>query len=130
MYQEVMLIPLTLHLLIFLSFFITSEGSRWQRHKYLGVFARFIQASPRRGFLVFLTLTIAIIPVVEGLMWGMWYDAILLEAIPANTTPIVMYMLLAMLLLAAMIPVMYSHYGTWRQSVRSAADVKVRSTTN
>ena len=127
MYFEIFLVPWAINILLFVIFFIVAEGTRWQRHKTLGGFARFIQASPARGFFVFFILTVMMIPLTLLVLHGSWLD-MYPDNIPANTTPIVSALLMTMLLLALSIPVMWSHFRTWRQAVRSAAEVKVRST--
>ncbi len=127
MYFEIALIPFIVVILLFLAFWITQEGSRWQKHKFLGVFARFTQASPGRAFGTFLILTIMIVPATLGLMVGTWFDIIASGDTPSNTTPVVNNLLIMFLLLAAMVPVLWGSYRTWRHSVRSAAEVRVRT---
>ncbi len=127
MYFEIFLIPFILLVVLFVIFFIVSEGSRWQKHKVLGPFARIIQRSPFIGFLIFLILTIMAIPVTLLVLVGYWIDAVAANAIPANQTPVVDTLLVIMLLLSGMIPVMWSHFRQWRQAVRSMAEVRVRS---
>ncbi|RLI48680.1 MAG: hypothetical protein DRO73_08580 [Candidatus Thorarchaeota archaeon] len=127
MYFELTLIPFFIVLVLFLIFFIVAEGSHWQKHRVLGPFARFIQASPFRSFVTFFILTIASIPVSLLVLTGFWIDAINIGKVPSNQTPIVNTLLVMMLLLAAMIPVMWSHFRAWRQAVRAMAEVRVRS---
>lgn len=122
------LVPFIYLLLFFGIFFVVQEGTRWQKHEVLGVFARFIQASPLRGFLTFLVILILLFPAILFLLWGMWLDSWVNLAIPNNTTPIVNLLLINILILAGMFPVMWSSFRTWRQAVRSAAEVRVRTT--
>jgi hypothetical protein len=122
------LIPFLYLLFFFGIFFVVQEGTRWQKHPVLGVFARFIQKSPLRGFLTFLVILILLFPAIMFMLWGMWVDAVVNVAIPNNTTPVVNLLLICILILAAMFPVMWSSFRTWRQAVRSAADVRVRTT--
>ncbi len=127
MYLELSLIPFAILLVLFLCFFVTAEGSKWQKHPQLGVFARFIQVSPLRGFLVFFVLTILMVPSVLLIILGYWTDAVITGTVPNTTTPIVNVLLLLLLILSGMIPVLWSHFRTWRQAVRSAAEVRVRT---
>jgi len=128
MFFELSLIPFSLIVLLFLIFWIVQEGSRWQKHPRLGVFARFIQASAGRAFFSFFILTILLVPATLLLLQGVWWDLLATgKAIP-NTVPVVNTLLLMFLILAGMIPVMLSSFRTWRHSVRAAAEVKVRTT--
>ncbi len=128
MYFELSLIPFSLIVLLFLIFWIVKEGTRWQKHPRLGVFARFIQVSAGRAFFSFLILTILLVPATLLLLQGVWWDLLATgESIP-NTVPVVNTLLLMFLILAGMIPVMISSFRTWRHAVRSAAEVKVRTT--
>lgn len=124
----IFLIPFLIIIFLFFIFWIVQEGSRWQKHRYLGGFARFIQASAGRAFVVFLLLTIMIIPADLLVLLGAWWDLLDLGTPIANTVPVVDALLIMFLLLAAMIPVLWGSFRTWRQGVRSAADVRVRST--
>lgn len=124
---EIMSIPLIVIVILFVIFWIVQEGTRWQKHRFLGAFARFIQASPARGFFVFLALTISMVPAVLMVMEGIWIDGLLAGRTPANTVVVVNNLLIMFLLLSAMIPVMWSNFRTWRQTVRSAAEVRVRT---
>jgi len=72
----VSLVPFIYLMLLFGIFFVVQEGSHWQRHEVLGVFARFIQSNPIRGFLTFLGILILLIPTILLMMWGMWIDAL------------------------------------------------------
>ena len=128
MWFEIFLIPFALVLVLFIAFWITQEGTRWQKHRFLGVFARFIQASPGRAFITFFILTIAIIPCTLGLMYGNWLDIFNAGGAPSNTTDIVNLLLVMFLMLAFMIAVLWGAFSTWRQSVRQIADVRVRTT--
>ena len=121
-------IPFLVVLYLFVIFWIVEQGTRWQKHPQLGVFARFIQKSQFRPFIVYFVLTFAMIFGVLGLMVGYWFDAIIAGTPIQNTTPVVNSLLIIFLLLSAMIPVMWSSFRRWRQAVRSAADVRVRTT--
>ena len=122
------LVPFIYLLIFFGIFFVVQEGTRWQKHEVLGVFARFIQASPLRGFLTFLVILLLLFPAIILMLWGMWVDSLVNLAIPNNTTPVVNLLLINILILAGMFPVMWSSFRTWRQAVRSAAEVRVRTT--
>lgn len=113
---------------LFLIFWVVQEGTRWQKHPDMGVFARFIQKSFRRTFFVFLMLTIIMIPSVLLVMQGFWLDSQALGRPITNTTPVVNSLLVIFLLLAMMIPVMWSSFRRWRQAVRAEAEVRVRTT--
>ncbi|MFW9920007.1 MAG: hypothetical protein ACFFED_10430 [Candidatus Thorarchaeota archaeon] len=124
----IFLIPFLAIILLFFIFWIVQEGSRWQKHRFLGGFARFIQSSAGRAFGIFAFLTFAIVPATLMLMVGVWWDVLAEGSAPSNTVPVVNTLLIMFVLLAAMIPVLWSSYRTWRQAVRSAADVRVRTT--
>lgn len=124
----IFLIPFVAIILLFFIFWIVQEGSRWQKHRFLGGFARFIQSSSGRAFGIFALLTFMIIPGTLGLMIGVWWDILAEGRSPSNTVPVVNTLLIMFVLLAAMIPVLWSSYRTWRQSIRSVADVRVRTT--
>jgi hypothetical protein len=128
MWFEIMLIPFFLIIVLFLIFTIVQEGSRWQKHRFLGRFARYIQASAGRAFFTFLLMTFMMIPATLGILQGHWWDLLAAGETAANTVPIVNTLLIMFLTLAAMIPVMWGSFRTWRQAVRSAAEVKVRTT--
>ncbi|MFW9912489.1 MAG: hypothetical protein ACFFEU_08450 [Candidatus Thorarchaeota archaeon] len=128
MITGIMIIPFLLIIYMFVIFWIVEQGSRWQKHPYLGVFARFIQKSQFRTFIVFFILTFLMIFGVLGIMVGFWADTINAGVAIRNTAPVVDSLLLAIVLLAAMIPVMWSSFRRWRQAVRSAAEVRVRPT--
>jgi len=127
MWFEILLIPFFFIVALFLIFWIVAEGSRWQKHRFLGPFARTIQASPLRAFLIFFLLAVLAIPSAMGFLLGFWVDAIDAHQIPGNTTPVVDTLLITILVLSAMIPVVWSHFRVWRQAVRSAAEVKVHA---
>ncbi|RDE11642.1 MAG: hypothetical protein C4K49_11440 [Candidatus Thorarchaeota archaeon] len=127
MWFEILLIPFFLIVALFFVFWIVAEGSRWQKHRFLGAFARTIQASPLRAFLIFFILAILTIPSAMGFLLGFWVDAIEADQIPTNTTPVVGTLLITILVLSAMIPVVWSHFRVWRQAARSAAEVKVQA---
>ena len=128
MYFELSLIPFSLIVLMFFIFWIVQDGSRWQKHPQLGVFARFIQASAGRAFFTFLILTVLLVPTTLLLLQGVWWDLLATGDGIANTVPVVNTLLLMFLILAGMIPVMWSSFRTWRHTVRAAAEVKVRTT--
>ena len=121
------LIPFLAVLLLFIAFYITQEGTKWQKHRILGPFARFIQSSPARAFITFLILTVLVVPTTLGLMQGTWMDVWEAGGTPSNTTDIVNLLLIMFLMLAFMIAVLWSSFSAWRHSVRSAAEVKVRT---
>ncbi|UCE11202.1 MAG: hypothetical protein JSW61_04495 [Candidatus Thorarchaeota archaeon] len=131
MYFEIGVAFWSVVVFLFLVFWIVQEGSRWQKNRLLGVFARFIQHSAGRAFVLFFLLTILIIPASLSVMSGLWYDAWLAGGGNAgftNTVPVVTTFLLMFLLLSGMIPVMWSSFRTWRQAVRSAREVRVQTT--
>ncbi len=101
------------------------EGTRWQKHPQLGAFARFIQASPRRTFLVFFTLFILPIPACILLMTGLWMDNLGTDLGPQRVD-VVNVMLVLFLVLAFSFPIMYSSLGTWRNAKRAEAEMKVK----
>lgn len=125
MWLEVMLIPFVANLVLFFIFWIVHEGSRWQKHPYLGAFARVIQKSPRRGFAIFLLLTLLFFPTAILVMMGLWWDTLLAGIIPSKTD-VVNVMLLMFLIMAFVIPVMWGAYRTWRQAARAEAEEKVK----
>ncbi len=122
-----MLVPLVILVVIFFLFWIVHEGTRWQKHKYLGGFARFVQHSPRRGFFTFFTLFILIIPACLMLMTGIWMDSLGTTAGPQRVD-VVNVMLVLFLVLAFTFPVMYGSLGTWRNARRAEAEMKVKPT--
>ena len=127
MWFEIMLIPFIILTVIFFIFWIVHEGSRWQKHSKLGVFARFIQSSPKRTFFVFLMLFFLFIPAAILVMTGMWWDS--LESITGpQRTDVVNVMLITLVVLALSFTPMYSSLGTWRNSQRAEADMKVKPT--
>ncbi|MFW9889764.1 MAG: hypothetical protein ACFFER_16370 [Candidatus Thorarchaeota archaeon] len=128
MMTGIMIIPFLLIVYMFVIFWIVEQGSRWQKHPYLGVFARFIQKSQFRTFIVYFILIFMMIFGVLGVMVGFWIDLIDAGIAIRNTAPVVDSLLVAILLLSAMIPVMWSSFRRWRQAVRSAAEVRVRRT--
>jgi hypothetical protein len=127
MWLEIMLIPFILSLIIFFLFWIVHEGSRWQKHPYLGRFARIIQASPGRAFGIFFTLTMLLIPLALLVMTGLWIDGINSGVTPAKSD-IVNIMLVTLLMLSMTFPIMWGSFRTWRQAVRAEAEMKVRPT--
>lgn len=129
MFFEIAFIPVIIVVFLFFVFWIVAEGSRWQKHRFLGVFARFIQTSPLRAFLVFLLILVVTIPACLLVVTGYWYDGWLAHRTFSSTVPIVDTLLVVMLLSAAMLPVVWSHFRKWRQAVRSAAEMRVRAST-
>ncbi|MHA1963418.1 MAG: hypothetical protein ACXACG_06165 [Candidatus Thorarchaeota archaeon] len=127
MWLEIMLTPFIILLIVFFIFWIVHEGSRWQKHRTLGIFARFIQASPRRAFYTFFLLFLLLIPTALLVMTGMWWDS-LGTVIGPQKVDIVNTMLVVFLALAFTFPVMYSALGTWRNAKRAEAEMKVRPT--
>ncbi|MHA1481251.1 MAG: hypothetical protein ACTSQZ_07505 [Candidatus Thorarchaeota archaeon] len=125
---EIFLIPFAVLMLVFIGFWITQEGSHWQKHRILGPFARFIQVSPARSFFTFLVITILAFPAIMLIMQGVWWDTIAEFGSPANTVSVVNSLLLMFLVLAMMIPVLWGSFRTWRHSVRQIADVRIRTT--
>jgi hypothetical protein len=115
-------------MLLFLIFWIVQEGTRWQKHPQLGVFARFIQTSPGRTFFVFFMLTFLLLPATLLVLEGMWLDLLATGGTLTNTVPLVNTLLLAFLLLAGMLPVTVGSFRTWRHSVRAIAEAGVRTT--
>lgn len=127
MWLEIMLIPFFLVLIVFFLFWIVHEGSRWQKHPYLGVFARIIQASPGRAFAIFFILTMSLIPLALLVMTGLWIDGIDVGVTPQKSD-IVNIMLLTLLVLSMTFPIMWGSFRTWRQTIRAEAEMKVRPT--
>ncbi|MFW9962747.1 MAG: hypothetical protein ACFFCX_04255 [Candidatus Sifarchaeia archaeon] len=127
MWTEIMLIPFIILLVIFFLFWIVHEGIRWQKHRFLGGFARFIQHSPGRAFATFFIMFILLIPASLALMTGLWLDALASDLGPQRVD-VVNVMLLLFLVLAFAFPVMYSSLGTWRNARRAEAEMKVRPT--
>jgi hypothetical protein len=127
MWLEITLIPFILTLIIFFVFWIVHEGSRWQKHRYLGVFARIIQASVRRAFWIFFMLTMLLIPLALLIMTGLWIDGMNVGVTPAKAD-IVNIMLVTLLVLSMTFPIMWGSFRTWRQAVRAEAEMKVRPT--
>ncbi len=128
MYFELSLIPFSLIVLLFLIFWIVKDGTRWQKHPQLGVFARFIQVSPGRAFFSFFILNVLLVPATLLLLQGVWWDLLATGKAISNTVPVVNTLLIMFLVLAGMIPVTSGSFGTWRHAVRAAAEVKVRTT--
>ncbi len=127
MWLEIMLIPFIANLVLFIIFWIVHEGSRWQKHPYLGVFARIIQKSPLIGFLIFFALTILFFPTAILVMLGIWWDTLQAGNIPTKTD-VVNVMLIMFLIMAFVIPVMWGSFRTWRQAARAEAEEKVKMT--
>jgi hypothetical protein len=127
MWLEIMLVPFILSVIIFFLFWIVHEGSHWQKHPYLGRFARIIQTSPGRAFGIFFTLTMLLIPLAILVMTGMWIDGINSGVTPAKSD-VVNIMLVTLLMLSMTFPIMWGSFRTWRQAVRAEAEMKVRPT--
>ena len=119
------MIPFVLIVIVFFIFWIVHEGSRWQKHPQLGVFARFIQASPARGFVTFFILFALMLPATLLLMTGMWWDA-LDSTVGPQKVDVVNVMLVLFLVMAFAFPVMYGALGTWRNTRRAEAEMRVR----
>jgi hypothetical protein len=129
MFYELALIPFFLVVFLFVIFWIVAEGTRWQKHRYLGAFARFIQVSAFRSFLIFLLLLFTMIPVCLLVLTGFWYDGWLVHENFSTTVPIVDTLLVILTLGSPMLAVVWSHFRKWRQAVRSASETKVRALT-
>ena len=127
MWLQIMTIPFLAIIVIFFLFWIVHEGSRWQKHRYLGVFARFIQASPRRQFWTFFILFILLIPGAMLMMTGVWWDS-LGSSVGPQRVDVVNVMLIMFLVLAFTFPVMYSALGTYRNARRAEAEMRVKPT--
>jgi len=127
MWLEITLIPFFIALIIFFIFWIVHEGSRWQKHPQLGIFARIIQHSPGRAFSIFFFMTILLIPLSLTVMTGLWVDGINAGVTPAKAD-VVNIMLFTLLVMAGALPVMWGSFRTWRQSVKLEAEMKVRPT--
>lgn len=127
MWLEIFLIPFLIVIVLFLIFWIVHEGTKWQKHRYLGVFARFIQATPRRAFLIFLILTITTFPMAALLMTGLWWDK-LDAGITPEKVDVVNIMLLMFLILAFTISVLWGSFRTWRHAARAEAEEAIRMT--
>ncbi|MHA1925233.1 MAG: hypothetical protein ACW974_04915 [Candidatus Thorarchaeota archaeon] len=125
-FTGMMIIPFLIVLYLFVIFWMVEQGSRWQKHQYLGLFARFIQKSQFRAFITFFSLTFLMVFGLLGVMMGFWVDSINIGTAIRNTSPVVNSLLLMFLLLSAMIPIMWSSFRRWRQAARSAAEVRVR----
>ncbi len=111
---------------LFVTFYVVVEGSSWQKHRIVGVFARIIQKSARRAFFIFLILMILTIPACLGVLAAFWINAVETHTIPNTTAPIVMVILTILFLLSFMLPVTWGRFRTWRIAVRSAAEVRVK----
>jgi len=127
MWLEIFLIPFIAVILLFVIFWIVHEGTKWQKHRYLGVFARFIQTSPRRGFLIFLILTITTFPMAALVMTGLWWDK-LDAGITPEKSDVVNVMLLMFLVLAFTIAILWGSFRTWRHAARAEAEEAIRMT--
>ncbi|MFW9786454.1 MAG: hypothetical protein ACFFE2_01420 [Candidatus Thorarchaeota archaeon] len=127
MWLEITLIPFIILLIVFFIFWIVHEGSRWQKHPQFGVFARFIQKSPKREFLTFLVMFILMVPSLLLVMTGMWLDALGTDLGPQRVD-VVNIMLIMFLVLAFSFVPMWGSLGTWRNARRAEAEMKVRPT--
>ena len=127
MWLQIFLIPFVLIIFIFFLFWTVHEGSRWQKHPQLGVFARFIQATPKRAFMTFFLLFILLIPAAILVMTGQWMDALGSELGPQRVD-VVNVMLIVFLVLAFTFPIMYSSLGIWRNAKRTEAEMQVKPT--
>ncbi len=127
MWLEIFLIPFIAVILLFVIFWIVHEGTKWQKHRYLGVFARFIQTSPRKSFLVFLMLTLTTFPLAALVMTGLWMDK-LDAGISPEKSDVVNVMLLMFLVLAFTISILWGSFRTWRHAARAEAEEAIRMT--
>ena len=127
MWLEIFLIPFIAVILLFVVFWIVHEGTKWQKHRYFGAFARFIQSSPRRGFLVFFILTLTTFPMAALVMTGLWWDKLDAGIIPAKSD-VVNVMLIMFLVLAFTIAILWGSFRTWRHSARAEAEEAIRMT--
>lgn len=127
MWLEIFLIPFLAVIILFIIFWIVHEGSRWQKHRYFGGFARIIQVSSRRSFLIFLVLTILTFPTAVLVMTGMWLDKLDLGVTPEKTD-VVNVMLIMFLVLAFTIFVLWGSFRTWRHAIRAEAEESIRMT--
>ena len=127
MWLEIFLIPFLVVIILFVIFWIVHEGSRWQKHPQLGVFARIIQTSPKRAFLIFLVLTILTFPMAILVMSGLWLDK-LAAGISPEKTDVVNVMLIMFLVLAFTVSILWGSFRTWRHAARAEAEEKVRMT--
>ena len=127
MWLQIMFIPFLILTIVFFIFWIVHEGSRWQKHRTFGVFARFIQASPRRSFFTFLMLFLLYFPAAILVMTGMWWDS-LNTTIGPQRTDVVNVMLIALLVMCFAFVPMYSALGTWRNAKRAEAEMRVKPT--
>ncbi|MHA1930834.1 MAG: hypothetical protein ACTSV2_19860 [Candidatus Thorarchaeota archaeon] len=127
MWLEIFLIPFILVIILFVIFWIVHEGTKWQKHSQLGAFARIIQTSPRRGFLIFLTLTITTFPMAALVMTGLWWDK-LDAGITPEKSDVVNVMLLMFLVLAFTISILWGSFRTWRHAARAEAEEAIRMT--
>ena len=125
MWLEIFLIPFFLVILLFIIFWVVHEGSRWQKHPYLGVFARIIQVSPKRTFVVFLTLTVLTLPMSVMVMTGLWLDKLSVGIFPEKTD-VVNVMLLMFPVLVFTVFILWGSFRTWRHAARVEAEEKVR----
>ncbi|MGY5860098.1 MAG: hypothetical protein RTU63_12070 [Candidatus Thorarchaeota archaeon] len=127
MFLELFLIPFFGVIILFVIFWIVHEGSRWQKHPYLGFFARIIQTSPKRAFSIFFVLTILTFPMAVLVMTGMWWDKMNVGITPEKTD-VVNVMLLMFLVLAFTVAILWGSFRTWRHAARAEAEEKVRMT--
>lgn len=127
MWLEIFLIPFLAVIVLFVCFWIVHEGTKWQKHRYLGGFARIIQKSPRRSFLIFFTLTLATFPMAALVMTGLWMDK-LDAGISPEKSDVVNVMLLMFLVLAFTISILWGSFRTWRHSARAEAEEAIRMT--
>ncbi|RLI58226.1 MAG: hypothetical protein DRO87_05300 [Candidatus Thorarchaeota archaeon] len=127
MWLEIFLIPFTLALVLFIIFWIVREGSRWQKHPQLGVFARIIQKSPKTEFVIFLFLMSLLIPLSLLVMTGLWWDK-LAAGLGPQKTDVVNVMLVMFLILSFTIYTVWGAFSRWRNAVRAEAEVLVTTT--
>ena len=127
MWLEIFLIPFLAVIVLFVCFWIVHEGTKWQKHRYLGGFARIIQTSPRRSFLIFLALTLTTFPMAALVMTGLWMDK-LDAGISPEKSDVVNVMLLMFLVLAFTISILWGSFRTWRHAARAEAEEAIRMT--
>jgi hypothetical protein len=106
--------------LVFMAFYIPLDGSHWQKHKYLGPFARFIQHSPARSFFIIFIMMLLMAGSSFLILQGFWVDTIVIGGLITNTVPIVSSLLLFLLVISITSPILWGRFRIWRQSIRVA----------
>ena len=105
---------------VFMAFYIPIEGTHWQKHKHLGLFARFIQKSPARGFFTMLALMFSLSSSAILIVHGYWLDTISAGNAISSTVPVVTALLLFFFILATITPILWGRFRLWRQSQRAS----------